>query len=243
MSAETATIPEAHSWTNGANRVLLVKSLNRDGTSGNKKDFVYPKSGPVNPVVADNGGRDATCESGGLFGWPWGMFVGDGRDPDACAPWVVLSALPQNVIALDGGKCKAVTGVDGSDAAEVVYYGDMAGAMYFTSQGRVALVLARSSGSASATGDSGSASATGDSGSASATGYSGSASATGKDSWAIGGLNGSAMSGADDGMIEVFYRDQSGRRRVAVGYVGENGIEKNVWYRVVGNKLTATTKN
>jgi hypothetical protein len=110
----TEKIPEAHSWTNGGERVLLVKCLNQDGTSGKDNKFVWPKTGAVNPVTVGDG-RKPDCESGGLFGWPWGMFVGDGREPDACAPWIVFSALPENVIPLVGGKCKAVKGNDGSE--------------------------------------------------------------------------------------------------------------------------------
>jgi hypothetical protein len=152
--------------------VLIVKCLNRDGTSHN--GFVWPKAGPVENK---HWSREPNCESGGLFGWPFGLGIGDGKDADACAPWLVFRAKPENVIEI-GAKCKAVPG-DNGDLPEVVYYGNMGGAMALTMGERVKYITDRSRGSASATGDRGSASATGDSGSASATGYRGSASATG----------------------------------------------------------------
>jgi len=128
--------------------VLLVKCINRDGTSYN--GFVWPKEGPVKP---EEWSRDPTCESGGLFGWPWGIGCGEGRDPDACADWIVFSVKPENVIDC-GGKSKAVPGEDG-DLPLVVYRGSQGGAMYHTLSGRIAWIEARSSGSASATGDRG----------------------------------------------------------------------------------------
>ena len=223
--------PPVHQWTHDGKRVLLVKCVNRDGTSHD--GFVWPKSGPVLPTTWS---RDATCESGGLFGWPWGMSIGAGRDPDAVAAWIVFSARPENVIPVGtDGKVKAVPGEDGDDVI-VEYYGTQADAMYMTSQGRVAWVQKNSRGSASATGDSGSASATGDSGSASATGYRGSASATGLASASVcTGVCGRAMAG-EQGLVAIAYMDGD-RTRWAVGLVGENGIQPNVWYVVQDGKL------
>jgi hypothetical protein len=163
-----------HQWTHDGNRVLLVKCINRDGTSHG--GFIWPKSGPVKP---EKWSRGDDCGSGGLFGWAWGVHCGIGRDPDACAEWIVFSALPENVILVDGDKSKAVPSEDEKTLPEVVYRGTQAGAMYYTLAGRLAWIQERSSGSASATGYRGSASATGDRGSASATGDRGSASATG----------------------------------------------------------------
>jgi hypothetical protein len=131
--------------------VLLVKCLNRDGTS--YQGFVWPKAGTVTPKVWS---REATCDSGGLFGWPWGFPISHGKNVDACAPWLVFRAKPENVIYLDG-KAKAVPSKDGKDLPEVVYYGDQSGAMKFTMEGRMAFVTECSRGSASQTGDMGSA--------------------------------------------------------------------------------------
>src|SRR5437870_2908397 len=136
MSTKTKTIhPPVHQWTHTGDRVLLIKCLNRDGTTHN--GFVWPKEGPVKPV---NFSRKPDCESGGLFGWPWGMGVGDGRYPDALAEWIVFSAKPENVILVENGlKAKVVPGNDG-DCAVVVYRGTQAGAFYHTMEGRLAWI-------------------------------------------------------------------------------------------------------
>ena len=151
---KTKKIIPPHQWVDDEGRVLIVKCVNADMTSYEK--FVWPKAGPVKPTVWK---RDTTCDSGGLFGWPWGMFIGDGKDPHADMAWLVFAAKPENVIDL-GGKVKVVPGDDG-DCANVIYCGTMAGAMAFTMKGRVALVENNALEN-HATGDSGSASATGD---------------------------------------------------------------------------------
>ena len=210
-------------WTHDGDKVLLVKCINRDGTSHG--GFVWPKSGPVTPI---NWSRTADCESGGLFGWAWGLHIGDGRTPDACADWLVFATKPENVIKVDDGgtKAKAVPGEDG-ELPEVVYRGTMTGAMEVTRCGRQAWIEAHAvksasasgysgsasasgnrgsaaasgnRGSASASGDSGSASASGDSGSASASGNSGSASASGdRGSASASGYSGSASASGNSG--------------------------------------------
>jgi hypothetical protein len=83
-------------------------------------------------------------------------------------------------------------------------------------------------GHASATGDYGHASATGNSGHASATGDYGHASATGDSGWSIGGY--SAKVKADkNGALTLLWNDGK-RPRVAVAYVGEDGIKPDTWY-------------
>ena len=183
--------PSQHTDKDGF--VLLVKCLNRDGTGHN--NFKWPEAGPVQNHFWS---RKADCDSGGLFGWPWGFGM-DGREPDACATWLVFRAKPENVIDLSG-KAKAVPSDDGKELPEVVFYGTQAGAMAFTMAGRMELVAANASGSASQTGDRGSASQTGDKGSASQTGYRGSASQTGyRGSASQTGDNGSASQTGDSG--------------------------------------------
>ena len=167
----------ASQFTNKDGFVLLVKCLNRDGTGYG--GFEWPKAGPVeNPHWS----RTPNCDSGGLFGWAWGMVTSEGKDPDACAPWLVFRAKPENIIEVSG-KQKVVPGEDGS-LPEVVYYGTQAGAMNFTHEGRMAYVSECSMGSASQNGDNGSASQHGDNGSASQTGFCGSASQHGNNGWA-----------------------------------------------------------
>ena len=161
-----------HQWTHDEGYVLLVKVVNPDGTSYG--GFQWPDSGPVAPAQWS---REPTCNSGGLFGWPWGLHINTGKIGRATDRWIVFRAKPSNVIAADG-KAKAVPGEDG-ELPEVLFAGSMAAAMAFTMRGRVAWIEACSRGSASATGHDGSASASGDGGSTSASGYGGSASASG----------------------------------------------------------------
>ena len=88
------------------------------------------------------------------------------------------------------------------------------------------------SGRAAATGYCGRATATGEYGHATATGYGGRAMETGKYGVAIAGHNGAAKADAS-GCVAVLYWDwESERPRIAVGYVGENGIKANTWYCV-----------
>ena len=199
-----------HQWTDEKGRVLIVKCLNKDGTSHN--GFMWPKSGKV--AIPKNSTKN-DCESGGLFGWAWGIGVGDGKDPNACSPWLVFAAKPEHVIVVeDGPKVKACVSSEDAEV-EVVYYGDMATAMYITSQQRVAWVMHNSDGKASATGEMGSASATGWSGSASATGWRGSASATGGNSVAAVTNEYCTVEVGADGIAaacaeEVFWRIRKG---------------------------------
>jgi len=46
----------------------------------------------------------------------------------------------------------------------------------------------------------------------------------------IAGLSGRVRGNAGSA-LSLGYRDKDGRNRIAVGYVGENGIEPDVWYR------------
>ena len=67
--------------------VLIVKCLSVAGTGHG--GFQWPKSGPV---VNHHWSRQPDCASGGLFGWPWGMGIGDGKAPNATCPWLVFRA-------------------------------------------------------------------------------------------------------------------------------------------------------
>src|SRR5208283_4536149 len=98
--AETTIVP-AHQWTNGGDKVRILKCANKEGkTHGG---FQWPDAGPVMP---ETWSPEPTCESGGLFGWPWGLAFGDGKGPDYGGKWFVFEADPADVIDLNG-KCKA----------------------------------------------------------------------------------------------------------------------------------------
>ena len=166
-----------HQWTNSGEKVLLVKCVDKQGRSHN--NFQWPSSGEV---ITPNWSPEPTCESGGLFGWPWGLNLGEGKSQDYSGTWIVFAAVPANVIDL-GGKAKA------GPSAEVLYYGDWQGALEFTRSGREAWLehtfeavrkKAAESKETSSTGECGAASSTGWSGAASSTGWSGAASSTGE---------------------------------------------------------------
>ena len=249
----TETVP-VHQWTDADGYVQIVKCVNYDMTSYN--GFVWPTSGPVCP---DKWSRETDCNSGGLFGWPWGVGIADGKNLGG--KWLIFRAKPENIIFVGPCKVKAVPSEDG-ELPEVVFCGEMADAMKFTMAGRVKWVQHNSSGSASATGDRGSASATGYRGSASATGYRGSASATGdrgsasatgdRGSASATGYRGSASADAEGTFAFAGYRakakdgsafvirwwdEDADKFRFAFAVAGEEGIEADKWYVVRNGKL------
>ncbi len=161
------TIPDIHQWLHDGPRVFIVKVVENDGKSHGGFQWPLTVGAEVKP---EKWSREPTCDSGGLFGWPWGFGVGEGKEPNANKTWIVFSALPKNVIGniKMGWKCKVVPLDD--ECAKVEYVGTQGGAMAFTILGRVGWIEAKSKGSSSATGHAGSSSATGDAGSSSATG-------------------------------------------------------------------------
>ena len=121
-----------HQWTNGGNRVLIVKCVNFDLRSYG--DFQWPESGPVKPTKCT---KESTCDSGGLFGWPWGVNIGAGKCPIyGRSKWIVFSAPPEQVVNVDG-KVKVCAESPADVDAVVVYCGDWVGAMRYTYPGRI----------------------------------------------------------------------------------------------------------
>ena len=167
-----------HQWTHDGAEVLIVRFCEADGLSS--YGFKYPLT-PGTTVEAPDWDPKPNCGNG-LHGWPWGMNIGDGKDPEWNKTWMVIGANPEDVIDL-GGKVKFRRGT-------VRLVGQWYEAGNHVLNGQMAWVHARTKGtperaenemgSASATGGSSSASATGGRGSASATGGSSSASATGE---------------------------------------------------------------
>ena len=135
-------------WTYDGDKVLLVKWVNKDGTSYG--GFQWPESGPVEAPDWD---PEPKC-GGGLHGWPWGIGVGAGKEPDYSGRWLVFAADPEDVVWVDNEKAKCRT-------AEVVYCGPWWGAYKCIAAGQAAWIQHAASGAASATGQSGAASATG----------------------------------------------------------------------------------
>ena len=120
-----------HQWTHKGDKVLLVRQCNKDMTA--YSGFVWPTSGKVQAPD----GNDKTECGGGLHGWPWGIGLGEGRDVSATDPTLVFSANPDQVVGFDG-KAKVV------GECEVVFCGELAGAMQLTHDGRVAWICANS---------------------------------------------------------------------------------------------------
>ncbi len=199
--------------------VLVLRTCAKDGSSTH--DFEWPMSGPVEA-------RDwkPTKECGnGLHGWLWGSGDWSLKVRGDDILWLVVEVEAKSIVDL-GGKVKFPRG---NVSANFAAWND---AMAFIRSRRptdeTTNVATGYSGHASATGDSGHASATGDYGHASATGYSG---------WAIGGY-GSYVKADKNGALTALWFDQKANRpRVAVAYVGEDGIKANTWYEVKDGKF------
>ena len=165
-------------------------------------DFQWPTS-PGGYVEAPDWRADNEC-GGGLHGWLWGSGNWKLKNTDKECLWLVCEVEEADVRDL-GGKVKF-------PRANVLNVGNnWAAAMAFIRG--AAVYVERFSGSTTATGYYGHASATGDSGCAVVIGYSG-----------------RVRCGAD-GFIAAAWTDATGRRRLLVGYAGEDGIEAGVWYR------------
>lgn len=202
-------------WTHDGDRVLLVRQVGKGGESS--YGFVWPLAVGAE-VVAPDWEPTKACGHG-LHGWPWGLSVGDGREPDYAATWMVVSADPRDVVDL-GGKAKC-------RACRVEYVGRWHEAMARVHAGQTAYIQRASRGAASATGEGGAASATASRGAASATGESGAAVVT--------GFHGRAQAGVW-GCIALAWLNQSKRRnemrcaRVGCGDGSDGMLKSGVWY-------------
>ena len=52
----------------------------------------------------------------------------------------------------------------------------------------------------------------------------------------MAGANGRVKGNAGSA-LSLGYKDDQGRNRIAVAYVGENGIEADTWYKIKGGKF------
>jgi hypothetical protein len=183
---------------------------------------------------------------GGKVKFPTGKTVANEGSWNTAMAFIRGSAYYQQVFAEAGG---SATGNYGHASATGDYghastTGDSGHASATGDSGHASAT--GYSGHASATGDYGHASATGDSGHASATGYSGHASATGDSGhasatgdygWAASGYKGEAKA-SKNGLVSILWFDESAKRpRLIVGYVGEDDIKADAWYRVENGKL------
>jgi hypothetical protein len=217
--------------------VLVLRTCAADGSSSH--GFKWPESGPVE---APDWKPTEECGNG-LHGWLWGHGNWSLKTQGEKIKWLVLEVesstivdlkdkikFPRaNVLASFAAWNDAMFFIRNrrplSEATTVAtgYYG------HASATGNYGHASATGySGHASATGYYGHASATGYSGHASATGDYGHASATGDSGWSIGGY--SAKVKADkNGALTLLWNDGK-RPRVAVAYVGEDGIKPDTWY-------------
>jgi len=236
--------------------VLVLRTCRADGTSFGR--FKWPGE-PGSIVTAPDWSDDDQCGAG-LHGWLWGAGDWSLKHKGAIL-WQVVEVKASDVVTLSGKikfpSCRIVS-VHGNwpDAMSVIRRhdnyplknikyatGDYGHASATGDYGHASATgnygdasATGYSGRASATGDYGHASATGNSGHASATGYSGHASAMGINAVAMAGVDGAAKSG-ETGAIAIFWHDGN-RIRIAVGYVGEDGIKSDTLYCVKQGKLT-----
>ena len=208
-------ITSVHQWTNGRAEVLILRCCDKDGTSHG--GFKWPlKVGSV--VEAPDWNPEPIC-GGGLHGWPWGIGMGGGKEPQFDGAWLVVGALPTDVVDLPG-KCKA-------RAVTVRFVGDWQSATAFILAGQIAWVQHAARGAASATGERGAASATGWRGAASATGESGAACVT--------GLNGMAQAGRWGCIVLAFNAGDHQEMRcaqVGIGDGSDGKLKAGAWYRL-----------
>ena len=224
--SETPIIPY-HQWTHDGTEVLIVKQVGKDGSTS--RGFVWPLTVGA-PAESLNWSPEPTCNSGGLFGWAWGIGIGDGKVPLRDMPWLVFAADPSDVILIDA-KVKAAKG-------RVVHVGDWQSATSFVLAGQIAWIHHASSGAASATGWSGTASATGERGAASATGGRGAASATGESSLAgVTGLSGRVRCGVFGALALAWLNSARNRTEMRVAVTGcgdgtDGLLKANQWYEL-----------
>lgn len=196
---------------------LVLRTVRADMTSHG--GFVWPESGRVEAPD-----WDPTAECGnGLHGLLDGQGVAALLDWSSDARWLVVR--PEGETVDLSGKVKFAAGT-------VEYCGDRAGALAFM---RSAGVTAALPGDVVTAGDYGTATA-GDYGTAAAGNY-GTATA-GNSGTATAGDHGTATAGysgtvtaGDHGVITIRYWDGT-RRRLVVGYVGEDNIKANTPYRL-----------
>ena len=214
-----------HQWTHDGVEVLILKCVPPDGritgtaNDGRRYDFTWPLVVGADVVAPD--WRPVTECGGGLHGWPWGLAIGDGKEPDWAGTWIVFGANPADVLDL-GGKVKCRAGV-------VRFVGGWQAATNFLLRGQIAWTVQASGGQGHATGYRSVSSATGYRSASSATGYSSAAVAT--------GLDGRAQAGPW-GVLALAWWNETARRgemrcaRVGVGDGSDGLLKALVWYRL-----------
>ena len=171
---EPAPKTPVHQWMHTGEEVLFLRFSDKNGKAHG--GFQHPLEIGETVTAADWNPKPV-C-GGGIHGWPWGIGLGSGKDPDWSALWQVygVTELAEIVSDIEGdSKCKFHTGI-------LRFSGDWHGAMMFILEGQQAWVEHFADGDSKATGDRSASSATGDRSASSATGYRSASSATGDSS-------------------------------------------------------------
>ena len=162
-----------HQWTHKDGEALILRFSDKRGKA--YRGVQHPLEIGAT-VTAPDWNPEPVC-GGGIHGWPWGIGLGSGKDPDWSALWQVYGVNPACITANieDEPKCKFREGV-------LRFSGTWHEAMLFILEGQKAWVEHFAEGKSNATGNRSAANATGDSSAANATGYSSAANATGDSS-------------------------------------------------------------
>ena len=221
-----------HQWVHDGEDVLFVRCCDQEGKS--YEDFQWPDE--VGAIVEPVDWQDNHKCGHGLHGWPWGIGIGIGKEPQYTGKWYVLAVKPEDVKEIEFGKYKF-------KQCKIVYVGDIGGVMNFTQAGRQAWVDQNTQGSVSQMGCYGSASQTGDIGSASQNGDYGSASQTGyRGSASQNGDYGSASQKGDYGSASQVGNYGSASQKGKLGIASICGEEGTIQVDVTGLGAVAGSK-
>lgn len=198
-----------HAWTDGGDKVLILRRSNADGKS--MHGFQFPESGIVEapkkwwgdgpkPEGLNLGWNSEAVCGGGLHGWPWGMGLGEGVDYDIIDDkWQVVACLPDDVVGL-------------------VFYGAFAAAWAMVNSGRHRLIQAMAKPASS-----------GDSANNASSGHYGSIDMRGKNSVGVAAGVATRIRGVDGCSFALAWKDGEITRFVC-GVVGEKGVKPSTWY-------------
>lgn len=93
-----STFTPRHQWTNGGKEVLILRYVDQTGKSYG--GFQHPMK--IGETVTAPDWNPAICCGGGIHGWPWGLSLGDGKEPDWSATWQVYGAIPEDIVGGSG---------------------------------------------------------------------------------------------------------------------------------------------